>query len=399
MENKENQQNQSHTQRSSSATEKNWYDRSYKWTLILPALLLLFSVIYLVNFYNQNHDIIYKDVTLTGGTTVTVFDSSINPDKLEADLKLQFPDLITRSISDIRTGKQEGFFVETKAEPAVIKSALEKYLNYKLTSDNSSTEFSGASLSSGFYQQLRNGILGAFLLMGWVVFIIFAESRKIKGISTILSFLGFSILLPGISFISALSFVGIIAGLIYGLTHKNKNKNDYLLIGITEILALMIFFLYPALWIIVPIGAILAALYIIYSIPSFAVILCALADIIMTITVVNILHIQLSTAGIVAFLMLIGYSVDTDILLTTRLLKDKEGHVNKRIFGAFKTGMTMTLAAIASVAVSLIIIYNFSDALRQIFSIILIGLLFDIINTWVTNGSILKWYMEVKHIA
>ena len=397
MENNQNQQHL-HQQHSSNAAEKNWYDKSYKWTLIIPAILLLFSVIYLVNFYNQNHDIIYKDVTLTGGTTVTIFDPSVNLDKLEADLKTQFPDLISRSISDIRTGKQEGFFVETKAEPEVIKSALEKYLNYKLTSDNSSIEFSGASLSSGFYQQLRNGILGAFLLMGWVVFFIFAESRKIKGISTILSFLGFSIILPGISTISTLSFTGIVAGLIYGLTNKKKSKNDYLLLGITEILALIIFFLYPVVWIVAPIGIILIVLYIIYSIPSFAVILCAFADIIMTITMVNLLHIQLSTAGIVAFLMLIGYSVDTDILLTTRLLKDKEGHVNKRIFGAFKTGMTMTLAAIASVVVSLIIIFNFSDALRQIFSIILIGLLFDIINTWVTNSSILKWYMEVKHI-
>jgi preprotein translocase subunit SecF len=48
------------------------------------------------------------------------------------------------------------------------------------------------------------------------------------------------------------------------------------------------------------------------------------------------------------------------------------------------------------VAVSLILIYNFSDTLRQIFTILLIGLGFDILNTWVSNASLLKWYMEIK---
>jgi preprotein translocase subunit SecF len=141
------------------------------------------------------------------------------------------------------------------------------------------------------------------------------------------------------------------------------------------------------------------SIYTYQSVPSIAIILAALADIIMTLAVVDILGMQVSGAGIVAFLMLIGYSVDTDILLTSRLLKNQDGSINQRIFGAFTTGLTMTLAAIAAVGVSLAIIYSFSETLRQIFQIILIGLLFDIINTWITNASILKWYMEVKKIS
>ena len=133
------------------------------------------------------------------------------------------------------------------------------------------------------------------------------------------------------------------------------------------------------------------------AIPSLAVILSAFADIIMTITVVDLFGMRLSLAGIIAFLMLIGYSVDTDILLTSRLLKRKEGTVNEAIYGSFKTGMTMTLTSIAAVGTSLIIIYTISDVLRQIFTVVLIGLLFDIINTWLTNASILKWYVESKN--
>ena len=56
-------------------------------------------------------------------------------------------------------------------------------------------------------------------------------------------------------------------------------------------------------------------------VPSITIVSCVFMNIIMTITVVNLLGIKISTGGIIAFLMIIGYSVDTDILLTNRLLK------------------------------------------------------------------------------
>lgn len=301
-------QHNQHTQEH-QVDSKNLYDRIYKWLLILPVILLIFSIVYLVQFYNKNGDIIYKDVSLTGGTSVSVFDGNIELDALKNSLKSEFPDLIVRGISDIRTGKQLGVTLETKSSPEQIKTALEKYLNYKLTNENSSVEFSGSTLSSGFYQQLRFAIILAFVLMAFVVFFIFRS-----------------------------------------------------------------------------------------PVPSGAVILSAFADIIMSLVVINMSGMQISGAGIVAFLMLIGYSVDTDILLTTRLLKNQEGTINERIIGALKTGLTMTLTAIASVGVSLIIIYSLSDILRQMFTILLVGLFFDIFNTWITNTSILKWYMEARKI-
>ena len=131
------------------------------------------------------------------------------------------------------------------------------------------------------------------------------------------------------------------------------------------------------------------------SIPSFAVMLSAFADILMTLALVNLIGMKLSTAGIVAFLMLIGYSVDTDILLTTRLLKKKEG-TNSALFGAFKTGTTMTITSIIAITTALIVVYPFSSVLNQIFTILLIGLGFDLFNTWITNASLIKWYVEEK---
>ncbi len=128
-------------------------------------------------------------------------------------------------------------------------------------------------------------------------------------------------------------------------------------------------------------------------VPSVAVIFSAFADIIMSLVVVDLIGMKLSNAGIVAFLMLIGYSVDTDILLTTRLLKRGQGEVNSKIFEAFKTGMTMTLTSILAISFALILVASFSNVLFQIFTILLIGLTFDLLNTWVTNVSILKWYV------
>ena len=83
-------------------------------------------------------------------------------------------------------------------------------------------------------------------------------------------------------------------------------------------------------------------------------------------------------------------------MLTSNLLRRKDESVNSRMYSAFKTGITMTLTSLAAVVVALIITSGFSEVLKQIFSVLTIGLCFDILNTWVTNASILKWYVEKK---
>lgn len=94
--------------------------------------------------------------------------------------------------------------------------------------------------------------------------------------------------------------------------------------------------------------------------------------------------------------MLIGYSVDTDILLTTRVLKKGEGSVNKRIYSSFKTGMFMTITALIAVSPALFVVTGLPESFRQIFFILFIGLLADIVNTWFTNASVIKWYAHKR---
>ncbi len=131
-------------------------------------------------------------------------------------------------------------------------------------------------------------------------------------------------------------------------------------------------------------------------IPSLAVILAAFSDIVITIAIVDLLDVKIGTAGIAAFLMLIGYSVDTDILLSTRVLKRKEGTIMDRIYGAMKTGLIMNTTTIVAVTIGFIV--SDSEVIKQIMLVILIGLLVDIINTWLENVAILRYYLEKKNI-
>ena len=127
-------------------------------------------------------------------------------------------------------------------------------------------------------------------------------------------------------------------------------------------------------------------------IPSLAVILAAFSNIVMTIAFLNLIDFSIGTAGIAALLMLIGYSVDTDILLTTRLLKEDDGSVYERLIGALKTGLTMSFTTLAAAAVTLLVAE--SQVLREIIFIVMIGLIFDQINTWLQNAGILRWHLE-----
>ncbi|NQU98847.1 protein translocase subunit SecF [Candidatus Woesearchaeota archaeon] len=129
-------------------------------------------------------------------------------------------------------------------------------------------------------------------------------------------------------------------------------------------------------------------------VPSAAVILAAFSDIVITIAIVDIIGMKVSTAGVAAFLMLIGYSVDTNILLSTRVLKRKEGNLMTRVYSALKTGLTMNGTTIVAVIVALIV--SDSEVIKQIMTIILIGLIIDMINTWIQNVSILRYYLERK---
>ncbi len=130
-------------------------------------------------------------------------------------------------------------------------------------------------------------------------------------------------------------------------------------------------------------------------IPSIAVILAAFTDIIGVLAFMNISGIRLSTAGVAAILMLIGYSIDTDILLSTKVLKREEGSILDRVYSSLKTGLTMQTTTMIAMIVVLII--TSALILKQIALVLIIGLLIDLPSTWIANVGLLRWYLEKKH--
>ncbi|MFA5175723.1 MAG: hypothetical protein WC413_00470 [Candidatus Nanoarchaeia archaeon] len=131
-------------------------------------------------------------------------------------------------------------------------------------------------------------------------------------------------------------------------------------------------------------------------IPSLAVIQAAFGDMVIALAAVNLMGMKISSAGIVAFLLIIGYSIDTDILLTTKALKKHEGKIFDRMWNAMKTGLTMLLTAVAALTIA--IIFSNSVVIKEMFTIILIALIADVFTTFLTNAGIITWYCKKKGI-
>lgn len=131
-------------------------------------------------------------------------------------------------------------------------------------------------------------------------------------------------------------------------------------------------------------------------VPSIAVLLSATCDAVITLGLMSILGIVLEPASLVALIMLVGYSVDTDILLTTRMLKRRKGELDEAVDGAMKTGLTMTgttfVVMVVVLAVSTLVTHL--SALTSIASVLLLGLIADVTSTWFMNAGILKWHIE-----
>jgi len=285
-----------------------WYNKNYKKLLLIPLILFILAIGILTSSYYSTGEFLEKDITLTGGTSITVLtqDTNINLEEFSEYLNGKIDEFTLRELSDFGSGKQKAVIIETISELAKAKPIIEEFLGYPLDSENSSIESTGSSLGESFYKQLQIAILISFIFMALIVFFIFRN-----------------------------------------------------------------------------------------FVPSFAVVISAFADIVMTLGFMNLIGMKLSSAGITAILMIIGYSVDSDIMLTNRLLK-QHGSINKNLWGAFKTGITMNITSLIALTVALVIIQSFSVVLQQIFTILLIGLGFDVLNTWITNVSILKWHLESK---
>lgn len=130
--------------------------------------------------------------------------------------------------------------------------------------------------------------------------------------------------------------------------------------------------------------------------PALTVVFAGIADITITAACMNIFGIELSLATTAALLMLIGYSVDSNILMTTKVLK-RQGDLAEKMEGAFHTGFIMTSTTFCAIlAMFIVSLIGNVPTLYTISAVLLIGLICDLIFTWGFNAGMLRIYAE-KH--
>lgn len=129
-------------------------------------------------------------------------------------------------------------------------------------------------------------------------------------------------------------------------------------------------------------------------IPSIAVLTGAVSDILIALGAMGLFGIPLSLASFAALLMLLGFSLDTDILLTTRMLKRK-GDPRENAYDAMKTGMTMSvMAIIAFASLFALAVLTHIPTYYEISAVALAGLVGDIFATWGINGVLILHHVE-----
>ena len=284
-----------------------FYERNYKALMIIPLLLVVIAAFSLFTFYQKTGDIMYKDVSLKGGITATVYtDKETNLAELTETINKIFVDSNIRKLSEFGSNKQVGIIIEVgDLDETKLKTVLESFFGFTLTDENYSVEVVGSSLGASFYGQMSKAMLFAFLLMALVVIAIYRS-----------------------------------------------------------------------------------------VIPSLAVIAATSADILIALAAANFLGLRIGTAGIAALLLLIGYSVDDNMLLTTKILKNKDGKAVNRFLDAAKTGMTMTLTTLVALIIGFLV--STSPVLKEMFLIMFAGLIADIFMTYFMNAGILIWYAKRK---
>lgn len=124
--------------------------------------------------------------------------------------------------------------------------------------------------------------------------------------------------------------------------------------------------------------------------PTLSILVGVVFDVLIALGAMGLLGIPISLASIAAILMLIGYSVDTNILLTIRVLKRGLDKPTDSAHDAMKTGLMMTFTGILSFFALFMVSLITNIATYQTISlIVLFGLIGDLFATWLLNAVLI----------
>ncbi len=140
-------------------------------------------------------------------------------------------------------------------------------------------------------------------------------------------------------------------------------------------------------------GAILALIFR-QPIVAITVILSGALNVFEAAAYMTLFGVKLAPHTIGALLMLMGWSVDSEVLFDSKIFKHYEGDAKTRALSAMKTAMTMSASIFASLAA--LYFFSTSSLIKDMALVIMLGSFFDIINTWFQSLSMVLWYAEAK---
>jgi preprotein translocase subunit SecF len=133
-------------------------------------------------------------------------------------------------------------------------------------------------------------------------------------------------------------------------------------------------------------------------VPSFAVLVGAFSDITMALGAMAFFGIPLTLASFATLMTLAALSLDTDMMLTIKTVKRREGTPRERAYDAFRTGFAMTTTVIVAFLVLMILgMVSHIPTYYQIGAVAVAGLIGDLIATWCLNSVLVLWYLEGKY--
>lgn len=134
-------------------------------------------------------------------------------------------------------------------------------------------------------------------------------------------------------------------------------------------------------------------IFIVYRklVSSFAIVFAAVANILTTLAITSLLGIKISFAGFAGLLMLIAYTVDTNIVLTTKVIRTTPEEFRKKYRLALITGLT--LIATISITMSAVVLISTSKLLINVAEVLVVGFIFDLPFTWILNAGLLESYI------
>ena len=81
-------------------------------------------------------------------------------------------------------------------------------------------------------------------------------------------------------------------------------------------------------------------------------------------------------------------------MFSREVMKNKKDILEDRIASAIKTGLTMSVTSI--IALTVLYLTSTAEILKIISLTLIIGLLLDVLNTWIQNAGILRLYLGDK---